>query len=238
VGRVRRRREARRHDHEGHEKDEEEQERPAHGGQHTPPRRAGVLASGADVNPADRDLAKLLVERSYLEGDFTLSSGGRSRHYFDCRITTCFAEAMPLIGRAFAGAFRRAGTWPRAVGGMTMAADPVAAAIALQSLADGPAIDLFSVRKERKQHGTGKWIEGCAASPLAVVDDVATTGASVLKAIERCREEGFSICHAAVLVDREEGGMDAIRAALPGVAVTAIFTRSELDALRDAERGR
>lgn len=189
------------------------------------------------MDAANRDLAKLLVERSYVQGDFVLASGRRSPFYFDCRLTTCFAEAMPLVGRAFVREFRRAGTRPRCAGGLTSGADPIASAIAYCSLADGPAIDAFSVRRDRKQHGTRKWVEGCVESPIAVVDDVVTSGGSVRKAIERCREEGLEIVQVAVLVDREEGGMEAIRAALPGVPLSAIFKASELDALRARERG-
>lgn len=189
------------------------------------------------MSDARQSLAKVLVERSYVEGDFVLSSGRRSRYYFDCRATTCFAPALPLIGEAFLAEFRRAGAWPRCVGGLTSGADPIAGAVAYASLADGPPIDMFSVRKERKEHGTRKWIEGCAESPVAVVDDVATSGGSVVRAIERCRDEGLRIVCVAVLVDREEGGMDAIRAAAPDVPVLAIFRRSELDALRAQQRG-
>jgi orotate phosphoribosyltransferase len=189
------------------------------------------------LHAADRDLAKLLVERSYVEGDFVLASGRRSRFYLDCRLTTCFAEAMPLVGRAFVEEFRRRGNAPRCVGGMASGADPIALAIAYYSLGSGPALQMFSVRRERKEHGTRKWIEGCAESPVAIVDDVATSGGSVLRAIERCREDGLEIVQVAVLVDREEGGMEAIRAAVPGIPVTAIFRKSELDALRERERG-
>jgi len=189
------------------------------------------------LNAADRALAKLLVERSFIPGDFVLSSGRRSSYYFDCRVTTCFPDAMPLIGRAFVAEFRRAGTSPRSVGGMTMGADPIASAIAYHSLGDGPPLGAFSVRRERKQHGTRRWIEGCAEAPVAVVDDVVTSGGSVLRSIERIQEEGLAIAHVVVLVDREEGGMEAIRARLPGTPVGAIFTRSELEALRAQERG-
>lgn len=189
------------------------------------------------MDPADRPLAKLLVSRCYLEGDFTLASGRRSRFYFDCRRATYLAEAMPLIAEAFLRAFARSGKRPRAVGGLASGADPIANAIAYHSLSDGPAIDAFSVRRERKQHGTRRWIEGCAAGPVAVVDDVATSGGSVLRALERCREENLEVAQVAVLVDREEGGLEAIRAAAPGIPVSAIFRRSELDALR-AEDGR
>lgn len=190
-----------------------------------------------DIGTADRSLAKLLVERSYIQGDFVLASGRRSPFYFDCRLTTCFAEAMPLVGEAFLRAFRAAGTAPVSVGGLTSGADPIASAIAYCSLHGGTALDMFSVRKDRKQHGTGKWIEGCAQSPVAIVDDVVTSGGSVLRAIERAREDGLEIVHVAVLVDREEGGMEAIERAVPNVPVTAIFKKAGLDALRARERG-
>jgi len=189
------------------------------------------------VDANNLSLAKLLVQRSFLRGDFVLASGRRSNTYFDCRLTTTFAQAMPLIGEAFAREFQRAGTNPVSVGGLTMGADPIAQAIAYHSLGAGPVRNMFSVRKERKTHGTGQWIEGCAESPVAIVDDVVTSGGSVLKAIERCREDGLTIVHVAVLVDREEGGMQAIRQAVPGVPVTAVFTRSALDALREQEGG-
>jgi orotate phosphoribosyltransferase len=189
------------------------------------------------LNSADRALAKLLVERSFIPGDFTLSSGRRSDYYFDCRVTTCFPDAMPLIGKAFVAELRRAGTAPRSVGGMTMGADPIANAIAYYSLGDGPSLGAFTVRKERKQHGTRRWIEGCAEAPVVVVDDVVTSGGSVLRSIERIQEEGLAIVHVVVLVDREEGGMEAIRAKLPGTPVSAIFTKTELEALRAQERG-
>lgn len=190
---------------------------------------------GTDM--ANRSLAKLLVEKSYIPGDFVLASGRRSRFYFDCKLTTCFAEAMPLIGEAFIRAFREAGTTPLSVGGLTSGADPIANAIAFHSLHAGPTLQMFSVRKERKAHGTGKWIEGCARSPVAIVDDVVTSGGSVIKAIERALEEGLEIAHVAVLVDREEGGMEAISRLLPSVPVTAIFKKAELDALRAQEHG-
>lgn len=189
------------------------------------------------VDTANRNLAKLLVDRSYIHRDFVLASGRRSQFYFDCKLTTCFAEAMPLIGEAFVREFRRAGTSPVSVGGLTSGADPIANAIAYYSLSDHPVRNMFSVRKEQKDHGTRKWIEGCAQSPVAVVDDVVTSGGSVRRAIERCLEDGLEIVHVAVLVDREEGGMEAIRADVPNVPVTAIFKKADLDALRAQEHG-
>ena len=189
------------------------------------------------MDMANRNLAKFLVEKSYIQGDFVLASGRRSSFYFDCKLTTCFAEAMPLIGEAFVCEFDREGRRPRCVGGLTSGADPIANAIAYYSLNVGPPLDMFSVRKEQKSHGTRKWIEGCAESPVAVVDDVVTSGGSVIRAIQRCQEDDLEIVHVAVLVDREEGGMGNIQAVVPKVPVTAIFKKSELDALRAQEHG-
>lgn len=189
------------------------------------------------VDMANQSLAKFLVERSFIHGDFVLASGRRSDFYFDCKLTTCFAEAMPLIGEAFAREFDRAGTRPHCVGGLASGADPIANAIAYYSLDHGTTLDMFSVRKEQKSYGTRKWIEGCAKGIVAVVDDVVTSGGSVIRAIERCKEDGLEIVHVAVLVDREEGGMANIEAAVPGVPVAAIFKKSELDSLRAREQG-
>jgi orotate phosphoribosyltransferase len=99
-------------------------------------------------------------------------------------------------------------------------------------------IDAFIVRKERKEHGTGRWIEGCvrAGDVVAVVEDVITSGKSALSAVERCRAEGLQIVQIVVLVDREEGGLQAIRAVIPGVPVSAIFTFAEIEQLRRKER--
>ncbi len=185
------------------------------------------------------DLAKLLVDRSYVHGDFVLASGRRSSFYFDCKLTTCFSEAMPRIGRAFIEEFRRCGELPRSVGGLTSGADPIAHAIARESLEDERRIDMFLVRKEQKTHGTMKWIEGCVddPDPIAIVDDVITSGQSVLQAIERCREENFKISHVAVLVDRQEGGLEAIQSEVGNIPVTALFRKSELDAIQATEQG-
>jgi orotate phosphoribosyltransferase len=144
---------------------------------------------------------------------------------------------MPLIGEAFLREFARAGAAPRSVGGLTSGADAIANAISYFSLSQGSSMNLFSVRKDRKEHGTERWIEGCGENPVAVVDDVATSGGSIIKAIERCHEEGHEIAYVGVLVDREEGGMEAIRKVVPDLPVTAIFTKSELDGLRAQESG-
>ena len=197
-----------------------------------------------DALSRNAELAELLVRRSYLEAEreedwFVLTSGRRSPSYFDCQVTTAHAQAMPLIGRAFLDELRRHDTRPDAVGGLTRGADPVAQSVVYTSLLFPPVVQLFSVRKARKEHGMRRWIEGCAepGARVAVVDDVVTSGKSVIQAIGACREEGLQVVQAIVLVDREEGGMAAVREAAGNVPVSAIFTRSQLEALRARIRG-
>ena len=187
------------------------------------------------------ELAHILAARSYLERlptepPFILTSGRESRHYFECQRTTTFAPALPLIG---AEIYRRLLPEVTAVGGRTRGADPVADAVAFYSTSAGRLVNTFSVRKEAKQHGMGRWVEGSVepGESVAVVDDVATSGSSVIQAIERCREHGLHVVQALVLVDREEGGMEAIRCALGGdEPAEALFTFRELQALARSGR--
>ncbi|MBM3458376.1 MAG: orotate phosphoribosyltransferase [Armatimonadetes bacterium] len=180
------------------------------------------------------ELAEFLRQRSYQvrkppEEPFRLTSGKTSWHYFECQKTTSFAPALPHIGAAFYGSLLPE---IRCVGGLTRGADPVADAVAFYSAVKGERpVHVFSVRKQQKEHGLQRWIEGSAAAgdPVAVVDDVATTGGSVITAIQRAREAGLVVRQALVLVDREEGGMERIQeAAGADVPVSAIFRFSEL----------
>ena len=142
-----------------------------------------------------------------------LASGRRSNVYVDARTTTLRAEAMPLIGRLFLQKMDQRGWKPSAAGGLTMGADPIAAAVARESLETGRPVNAFIVRKETKKHGLQKRIEGLTESgPLDVVilEDVATTGGSAAQAIEACRDAGFNILGVIALVDREEGAGEAI----------------------------
>jgi len=180
---------------------------------------------------SDRErLVALLVERSFRVGDFTLASGARSRYYVDCRTTTTHAEGQAVIGRLGLAALREAGLRPDAVGGLTMGADPVAYAIAHASWLAGDPVNAFTVRKEPKAHGTGKRVEGCFRSGdrVVIVEDVITTGGSALKAIEAVRTEGGTVVGVLALVDREEGGREAVEAA--GYPVHAMVRVAELNA--------
>ncbi len=167
----------------------------------------------------DRErLRQLLLEYSVRRGEeFVLASGRRSTVYVDARMTSCRAEAMPLIGRLFLAKMAERGWRPSAIGGLTMGADPVAIAVARESLELPRPLNAFLVRKEIKKHGTQKRIEGLAVTgPLdvVVVDDVCTTGESTMKAVEAAREAGWKVLGAIALVDREEGARENLEGLL------------------------
>ncbi len=179
---------------------------------------------------ADRArLLALLTERSYRKQKVVLSSGRESDFYIDCKKTVLLAEGHYLVGRLLLEKIRALAPSSKAVGGLTMGADPLASAVSLTSHLSGPALSAFLVRKEAKGHGTGQWIEGLSSlqpgDPVAIVEDVVTTGASTLKAIERARAEGLNPIGAFALVDRLEGGREAIEAS--GVPVHSLFSRSD-----------
>ncbi len=178
---------------------------------------------------ADRQrLVALLRTRSVLHGDFLLASGRRSPHYVDCRRTTMHAEGLVLIGSLGLAAIRAAGWSARAVGGLTLGADPVAYAIARASAEDAAPLHAFTVRKAAKTHGAQRRIEGCfeAGMPVVVTEDVITTGASALEAAAAVRESGGTVCGVLAVVDREEGGRQAVERT--GLPVRALVSLTEL----------
>ncbi|HEU4828675.1 MAG TPA: orotate phosphoribosyltransferase [Gemmatimonadales bacterium] len=172
-------------------------------------------------------LERLLLERSVQRGDFTLASGLKSSYYIDCRPTTMSAEGLSLIGTLGLEAIRTEGWRADAVGGLTMGADPVAYAIAGASWSDPPPIDAFSVRKESKEHGTRRLVEGNfrKGHRVVVVEDVITTGGSALQAIGALREAGAEIVGVLAVVDREQGGKEKIEDVVPRVVVLTTVTR-------------
>ena len=173
-------------------------------------------------------LRRLLIERSVSRGDFVLASGQRSSYYIDCRLATMSAAGMVLIGRLGLGAIRTAGWRPAGVGGLTMGADPVAYAIAAASFGTDWRVDAFSVRKESKDHGTGRTIEGNFESGMAVVvvEDVITSGGSARKAAAAVETAGGTVLGILAVVDREEGGRATLER--EGRAVVALTTATEL----------
>jgi orotate phosphoribosyltransferase len=187
-----------------------------------------------DFDSTRARLLARLKEKSVFFGDFLLSSGGRSSFYIDCRLTTLDAEGACLVGRVMNTLIQReiaaTGTPVVGVGGLTMGADPVALAIGMSSWMESSPVVLkvFSVRKAPKAHGQTKLIEGnfSTGDSVVVLDDVVTRGDSTLKAIESVEQAGGKVAFVAVLVDREEGGADKIRAL--GHKVIAAFKRVEL----------
>ncbi len=178
--------------------------------------------------PERARLLELLRTRAFAEREVTLSSGLKSNFYIDCKQVSLHAEGATLIGELFHAAIEAIAPQAVAVGGLTLGADPLATATSVISFQRGKPRAAFIVRKEPKGHGTGQWIESAglaAGSPVVILEDVVTTGASTLRAIERAREGGLNVLHALGLVDRLEGGREAITAT--GVALDTLFTRRD-----------
>jgi orotate phosphoribosyltransferase len=151
---------------------------------------------------ARQELVRLLAQKSFRLGEFKLSSGGTSDYYVDCRTSTLDALGSRLTGEVFLEEIRARGWRPQAVGGLTMGADPIVVAVAVVS----GEISGFLIRKSGKEHGTGQRIEGFRekGARVVIVDDVCTTGASTIQAIEAAREFGFEVVGVMCLVEREE----------------------------------
>jgi orotate phosphoribosyltransferase len=173
-------------------------------------------------------LLSLLAERSARRGNFTLASGRQSTLYIDARLTTMSPDGLALIGPLAVSALDAAGWKVDAVGGLTLGADPVRYAIAYASALAGTPIRAFTVRKEAKAHGTGRLIEGPfrEGDRVAIVEDVITTGGSALRAIETVRNAGGIVAGVLALVDREEGGREALEAA--GFPVLVLTRASDI----------
>jgi orotate phosphoribosyltransferase len=174
-------------------------------------------------------LRTLLAARSTRRGHFTLASGRTSTLYIDARLTTMSPEGLALIGPLGLDVLRRADWRVDAVGGLTLGADPIAYAISYASALEGDTlVRAFTVRKELKAHGTGQLIEGPfrAGDRVAIVEDVITTGGSALRAADVVRAAGGQVVGVLALVDREEGGREALERA--GLEVRALTRASEI----------
>lgn len=178
--------------------------------------------------PPRQELLRLLARKSFRLGDFKLSSGGHSDYYIDCRTTTLDGRGALLTGRVFHDEIRKQGWKADAVGGLTLGADPIVVAVAMMS---GGILHGFLVRKAEKQHGTGQRIEGFRekGARVVIVDDVCTTGASTVQAIEAAREFGFNIVGVMCLVEREEaGGRVSVESAAAPAEFVALYTANEV----------
>ncbi|WP_028581575.1 orotate phosphoribosyltransferase [Desulfogranum japonicum] len=175
-------------------------------------------------------LKELLLEKSYREGTFTLTSGKTSDFYVDGKQTTLDAEGGYLCGKLLFELLQNNETPIDAVGGMTLGADPLVTAVSVVSYLEKQPIPAFIVRKEAKGHGTGNYIEGKSnlkpGAVVALVEDVVTTGGTLLKVIERVENEGFKVGLVTTIVDRQEGGAEIL--AEQGYPLKAVFTREQL----------
>lgn len=179
------------------------------------------------MNPSRARLLELLRTHAFQEREVTLSSGLKSNFYIDCKQVSLDAEGACLIGELFHEAINELAPEAVAVGGLTLGADPLATATSLVSFQKGRPRQAFIVRKEPKGHGTGQWVESTklpAGAPVVILEDVVTTGASTLRAIERARSAGLTVLRALGLVDRLEGGREAVEAHAP---LTTLFTRRD-----------
>jgi len=181
----------------------------------------------AEPSTAKRELLEMLAHKSFRLGEFKLSSGGTSDYYIDCRTTTLDARGAQLTGQVFFDEIREQGWEASAVGGLTMGADPIVVAISVTS----GTMHGFLVRKAEKQHGTGRRIEGFCenGARVVIVDDVCTTGASTIEAIQVAREAGFEVVGAMCLVERQDAhGRPAVEKAAAPAMFIAIFTANDV----------
>ena len=186
-----------------------------------------------------QQLLSLLARTSFKLGQFKLSSGGTSDYYIDCRTTTLHAEGGRLTGHAILELLEQHGMQAEAVGGLTMGADPIVSNVATASAwraqqhPGSPLLHGFLIRKAEKAHGTGRRIEGFCreGARVIIVDDVCTTGASTIAAVEAAREAGMTVAAVVCIVEREEAhGRPAVEAAAAGAPFLRLFTATQVRA--------
>jgi orotate phosphoribosyltransferase len=161
-----------------------------------------------------RLLMELVRERALKFGDFTLASGKKATYYLDGKQVTLDSAGAKLVAEGILDVLAAHPPLPRAVGGMSIGADPITAAVITMAGVRGIAMSGFLVRKQPKGHGTNRFLEGPVASGdhVVIVEDVVTTGGSSLEAFERCQEFGLTVDRVVAIIDRREGGREAFAA--------------------------
>jgi orotate phosphoribosyltransferase len=179
-------------------------------------------------------LLELLAQRAYRHGSFTLASGRTSNHYVNCKPVSLSGEGLALLATQMLALVEPGAA---AVAGLTLGADPLVSGVAQAAALSGRDLDALIVRKEAKGHGTGAWLEGPlpeAGSRITVLEDVVTTGGSSLKAVNQLREAGYTVERVVTIVDRQEGGQEAMNAA--GLELCSLFLLEEVAAISAAAR--
>lgn len=183
-----------------------------------------------DLNQLRQRLKELLLEKSYREGRIKLTSGQESDFYIDGKQTTLDAEGAYLCGMLLYDLISKQPEKIDGVGGMTLGADPLVTAVSIVSYLEGDPLPAFIVRKEPKSHGTENYIEGkgnlIEGARVALLEDVVTTGGTLIKVIERVKSQGIEVGLVATIVDRQEGGSETL--AGHGHKLFSLFTREEL----------
>jgi len=174
-------------------------------------------------------LIELIIEKAFTYSEepvFKLVSGRMSNYYFNCKAVTLYPEGMYLVGNLIFDMIKNLDI--KGIGGLTLGADPIAYAVAYTSYLKGKPVEAFVVRKTPKSHGTMQWIEGniIKGDKVVIVDDVITTGKSTIEAITRSKEAGLKIVKVIALIDRQEGGREAVE--ILGHKLESIITRDEV----------
>ncbi len=194
------------------------------------PHSAPRLELPTDAAASRQLLLERLASRAYRHGTFTLASGRTSNHYVNCKPVSLSGEGLALLG---AQMLDHVEDQALAVAGLTLGADPLVSAVAMAAALQGRSLDALIVRKEAKGHGTGAWLEGPLPQPgstITVLEDVVTTGGSSLKAVNQLRAAGYQVKRVVTIVDRQEGGLEAMTAA--GLELRSLFLLEEVAAWR------
>ena len=160
------------------------------------------------IHNMNEEFLELLKKYAYKKGEFTLSSGKTSEHYVNCKPVTLTGRGLTLVSMML---LEHVNT--QVVAGLTLGADPLVSGVAVCSALDGRMVNALIVRKEPKGHGTGAWIEGLLppeGTKITVLEDVVTTGGSAIKAVEKLRDAGYVVERVVAILDRQEGGKDAM----------------------------
>jgi orotate phosphoribosyltransferase len=194
---------------------------------------SAISLPGAD-GAMGESLLRLLAAQAYRHGQFTLASGRSSHHYVNCKPVSLSGVGLALLGRLL---LEQVEAEAVAVAGLTLGADPLVSAVAMRAALDGRQLDALIVRKQAKGHGTGAWLEGplpAAGSRITVLEDVVTSGGSSLQAVEQLRQAGYLVERVVTIVDRQEGGLEALQAAQ--LELRSLYLLEEVAAMAAGQR--